>query len=783
MIKKLYQLIIILVVLSTFGTQFIFASQLNYTQINTIINLLRAFGVPENTVSVVQNILYGRQVGASTTTVTGNNHTFLNDTDTINVPSFCSNTNAIKFALYTHYPAVRELQQALKHLGYFSYPEFTDYYGNITSQAVQRFQCKHLSICSGAPESNGYGLAGPKTRRAICNILQQNTSSESKTADYDKLSARPNINAEGNQNNDCKLDNVIVKNGDSRIFYDTKYSADFCYEHAQTRTCNNGVLSGDDKYKYSSCKKYVSFGSSTPIGVGGSSSLTYSWHTGTWSQCQNGKQTRIVICKSSNGDKGPDGKCTTEKPATIRLCSSSDATTSVQTSSTSTVNNTNTAILYTDKRNYSIGDTISVWYNLTSSTVERNAYDYIALLKDGNIVAWKYLNDSHSGPNMIYTNGVVTFKTDNLDTGDYEIRLMKAATTDPLMQDVVNISLVYKVYSDATRHNAFPSVTLTKNGKLLVAFRSGYEHVQSKADAMLAESSDNGKTWTVRSFLSNPGYDEEWDIQPGSDITTLSNGTILVALHRVHKEGGVANGKLLKYETVVARSTDNGVTWTLSDPIDPYSFPYGRMIEKEDGSILLIVYGNIAGGGGLFRSTDDGRTWTYWGKVVANSDAAARGDDGATLYTETSILELDDNNMLAVIRGNTYGKDYSRNKLYIARSIDGGKSWSEPEYLFEGASPDLLMLPSGNILLCVADRDSSDGYAGVGCHISKDNGRSWSDRFMLHILDTTLLDNGYPSSVILDNGLIFTTFYANYIKDGKTKFGIFGKVYSEEMLK
>ncbi|NOY35791.1 MAG: peptidoglycan-binding protein, partial [bacterium] len=58
------------------------------------------------------------------------------------------------------------------------YPEAvtTGYYGSLTVRAVQRFQCKHLNLCQGTPDTNGYGLAGPKTRQKMNEILGTRTT-------------------------------------------------------------------------------------------------------------------------------------------------------------------------------------------------------------------------------------------------------------------------------------------------------------------------------------------------------------------------------------------------------------------------------------------------------------------------------------------------------------------------------------------------------------------------------------------------------------------------------
>ena len=54
----------------------------------------------------------------------------------------------------------------------------------------------------------------------------------------------------------CTLDGVTVSHGSSRTFYSANNPAGatyLCSSFAQTRTCNNGILSGSSSHKYSQC--------------------------------------------------------------------------------------------------------------------------------------------------------------------------------------------------------------------------------------------------------------------------------------------------------------------------------------------------------------------------------------------------------------------------------------------------------------------------------------------------------------------------------------------------
>lgn len=63
---------------------------------------------------------------------------------------------------------VKILQQFLQQKGYFPQSrQVTTYFGSITLDALQKFQCAKLKICSGTPSTTGYGATGLITRDAL----------------------------------------------------------------------------------------------------------------------------------------------------------------------------------------------------------------------------------------------------------------------------------------------------------------------------------------------------------------------------------------------------------------------------------------------------------------------------------------------------------------------------------------------------------------------------------------------------------------------------------------
>ena len=97
-------------------------------------------------------------------TAVGENSIFVSPTT-----SFISNQN---LELRDLGPEVTKLQSLLaKDQSIYPEGSITGYFGSLTQKAVQRFQCKYKIVCSGTPETTGYGIVGPKTRFTIDEVF------------------------------------------------------------------------------------------------------------------------------------------------------------------------------------------------------------------------------------------------------------------------------------------------------------------------------------------------------------------------------------------------------------------------------------------------------------------------------------------------------------------------------------------------------------------------------------------------------------------------------------
>ncbi len=75
---------------------------------------------------------------------------------------------------------VSALQSVLASHNYLASTAITGFFGNLTLQAVEKFQCDNNIACSGAL---GWGIVGPKTRTALNTLFGENATASSSSSD------------------------------------------------------------------------------------------------------------------------------------------------------------------------------------------------------------------------------------------------------------------------------------------------------------------------------------------------------------------------------------------------------------------------------------------------------------------------------------------------------------------------------------------------------------------------------------------------------------------------
>ncbi len=318
----------------------------------------------------------------------------------------------------------------------------------------------------------------------------------------------------------------------------------------------------------------------------------------------------------------------------------------------------------------------------------------------------------------------------------------------------------------------FPRVIVLPNGDLLATFKYGAAHVGKGGKAGLARSTDGGKTWSHPKTIFDRPEADDGVIASG----LLADGTVLLGAVSYSWPGAAYSHEGWKANPYILRSKDSGETWEapIAVNVQPltWGYPFGRILEFGDGSLLLSGYGGYlprtpedepvgleklrAAGKQPSKPPEKRGTFSY---VVRSRDGGKSWGDLTVIahgFNETCMLPLKDGRLMAVMR--------SDEGAYLASSFsaDRGRRWSEPSRITKDREHpgDLLRLRSGNILLTYGERNKP---YGVQAMISADEGATWlkNDRVAL-AWDGDHSDIGYPVTIERSDGRLVTVYYVVY---------------------
>jgi lipid-binding SYLF domain-containing protein len=220
--------------------------------------------------------------------------------------------------------------------------------------------------------------------------------------------------------------------------------------------------------------------------------------------------------------------------------------------------------------------------------------------------------------------------------------------------------------------------------------------IGTDADILVARSTDAGATWTAPAALNtNAASDMGDDAWPY--VTTDGDG-IWVAVWWSTDSLGDTIGT--DYDVLVARSTDDGVTWSAPAALNTNAASdigddtYQQVTTDGQGAWVASWHswdslgGTIGGDYDVLvaRSTDDGVTWTAPAALNTNAVGDAGSDSSPRLTTDGQVQGT----WVAVWRstdwlGDTIGTDWD---ILVAHSTDDGGTWTAPAALNTSAASD-----------------------------------------------------------------------------------------------
>lgn len=348
--------------------------------------------------------------------------------------------------------------------------------------------------------------------------------------------------------------------------------------------------------------------------------------------------------------------------------------------------------------------------------------------------------------------------------------------------------ILSRLHKSLFRYQAWPTVIRDEDG-VLYAGCSGFRlgHVCPMGKNLLYISRNDGETWScpivvaddmldnrdvgltylggksmlLTSFCNAPdfylseGMRKHVDNHPSALRRNVSNGVLSVWESTPREESG--------YGSYVMRSDDGGETWT-DKRIIPMTAPHGP-IRLSDGRLLFL--GKECQSHGLYEkgailaleSLDGGETWTHLCTLEP-----PEGLTNENLH-EPHVLELSDGTLLGAIRGQGKGVPFDFS-MYTCFSKDGGRTWTRPEGLgICGSPPHLMLHSSGAVILSYARRNSDTN--GTRAMISRDGGKTFGPEIVLSP-ECPIWDLGYPATVELGDGSLYTVYYQRHGEDQYT---------------
>lgn len=342
----------------------------------------------------------------------------------------------------------------------------------------------------------------------------------------------------------------------------------------------------------------------------------------------------------------------------------------------------------------------------------------------------------------------------------------------------------------------WPSVGKLSNGNLIAVWSGDrLKHVCPMGKTVVAYSRDEGKTWTNPMPAVNTMFDDrDGGVCVRGEKVLITSFNNNYAFQRQDVRWHKSNEKFIplidEYTYLMADEADEsdvGSSITVSEDggwtyptryLVPITCPHGPIVLK-DGRFCYVgtsfccanktegrEYNELEHNRIFVMFSDDGYNWTE-PKILPKSD----DDADITENCEPHVVELNNGELLVHIRVHKKEADAAFGRMHVYQTIssNGVTEWEKPYDIGVNGAPPHLMRHSSGAIVCVYG-DRYRGEIGEMAIVSRDEGKSWSKPF---VIDGTAEngDMGYPCSVELSDGRIFTLYYQhekegekNYIK-------------------
>ncbi len=314
------------------------------------------------------------------------------------------------------------------------------------------------------------------------------------------------------------------------------------------------------------------------------------------------------------------------------------------------------------------------------------------------------------------------------------------------------------------KYFGWPTITRLKNGRIAVG-ASGYrvEHDCPFGKGVVAYSDDEGESYTAPKAIIDTVLDDR-DVgltafgDSGLIVTSFNNTTAF------QRDNMPQTKECFDYIDSVDPDEEEkslGCTFRISyDNGESFSKIYKSPVTSPHGPIVLNN-GKILWIGTVYGANERVEIYEL---NPENGDMTFVSEIKSELYLdEPHAIQLPDGRIVCHFRI----EDEKRGIFTLLQTVsfDEGKSWSAPKQIIgdDSGAPAHLFRHSSGLLISTFGRRSY--VCGIRAIISRDNGESWGEEYIIYENPDTDDDLGYPSTIELHDGTLLTAFYSKDTED------------------
>jgi hypothetical protein len=301
---------------------------------------------------------------------------------------------------------------------------------------------------------------------------------------------------------------------------------------------------------------------------------------------------------------------------------------------------------------------------------------------------------------------------------------------------------------DPTTFQSYPNIIKSKSGELIVSMPFGNPNAGEVRRTVWVRSTDGGRSW------SDP---QPATLQQGFGGPFVKKDGTWVCVHC--KQDGQVEEAIYAFE-----SKDEGKTWSGSKTLNVQgewpkdfslpAYPSGRPLRLRDRTLLVPVYCMVdkeVATNFVFRSTDDGETWTAPVRCDKNNGHNPERWFCPGNFSEIGLAEMADN----VIMG--FGRPGPWPYMWQVKSNDGGKTWEPAAFgSFPGYCITLTKTVSGALV-------AVHRFPYLCANVSYDGGITWDAGT---IIDYPIWANHHAVEVEPD--VVLVVYMGHIVEPGQT---------------